>query len=1081
MDPLTALSLAGTIIQFVDFGNKILRGSKELYDSTSGALSVNDELEVRARELKDLTIKLRRPIHIDTTSAHHGMYSALQTLCVACRKAAEELIARLQRLKVEGQHRAWKSFRQAIKYAWNQTEIEVLSKKLHELRKSLDTHILAGLRTTIDVMAIQHSNRFDGLEKSMQTILLALLDHPKSFSRDIHDQTVAVAQLLDRCEVVIRDEHDKTRAYVVDAIQVLATTEEEFGSIVQREHAEKIHNNEERFMAMAQEKILAELSFETMQDRQEEVVEAHKHTFDWIFKPESECAQRRWDNFSEWLKYGNGTYWINGKAGSGKSTLMRHICESKETPKLLQIWARDTRLTICKFFFWNSGTMEQRSQTGLLRSLVHDILRENPDLSPLIIPSTWARAYSRVVLSQASKSCETFTLQYLLQAFRLLINRVTETCKLCLFIDGLDEYDGEAAEMADLFTSLSSINNLKICLSSRPLVAFDEAFGAGSTLQLQNLTFEDIRCYVVDKLFDNKRFKQLAIREGQRSLTLVQELVTKADGVFLWVVLVVRSILVGLSNRDDIDDLERRQRELPSDLSALFEDMLHRRIAPFYQKQAAVLFQIFRASRMVNEQIERLFEVPSPITLQALSFAHEKDPDHALNAPIQPLSELEVSILCGTMEDRLKNCCAGLLELQGASYSEPGTSPMEAARPDARVQYLHRTVKDYLEQPQVWKTVTTHTDGEEFDPYVMLLKSSIRQLKAMELAKGLVPDSSWRCTAFALEFARMSERGHSSAYIPLLEELDHVLNVVVGQIGHIYPGHWSRYYQAGDERPFEWVDNTLVLAVEYGLSAFLDYKFRQIGDNPCYKEGRPLLDYAVSRDIRSQRYGLDPGIIATLLEHGADPGQRYKSTTPWENALNYAYRLQFKELKTHRRRNGVIEADRDQVQEIVDRFRDFIADSTGTSQLHLKSIPPTSFHQKAMQKHYQATTGISNSSIFSDGKMKPDDEKVLKSKPDRDTVLKLISLFQTFIDHGADPNESCLVQIGSEDHMELRPVLYIVNDVFWRWYPEESAKLVEKLEQLEQCATNEELVSGFEAYRITAWNRMSQIKLRFWA
>jgi hypothetical protein len=50
MDPLTALSLAGTIIQFVDFGCKLLAEGKELYKSTTGILTVNEELELAVDE-----------------------------------------------------------------------------------------------------------------------------------------------------------------------------------------------------------------------------------------------------------------------------------------------------------------------------------------------------------------------------------------------------------------------------------------------------------------------------------------------------------------------------------------------------------------------------------------------------------------------------------------------------------------------------------------------------------------------------------------------------------------------------------------------------------------------------------------------------------------------------------------------------------------------------------------------------------------------------------------------------------------------------------------------------------------------
>ena len=53
MDPLAALSLAGNIIQFVDFGGRLLGGAGEIYRSADGSLKVHDELELVATDLRE--------------------------------------------------------------------------------------------------------------------------------------------------------------------------------------------------------------------------------------------------------------------------------------------------------------------------------------------------------------------------------------------------------------------------------------------------------------------------------------------------------------------------------------------------------------------------------------------------------------------------------------------------------------------------------------------------------------------------------------------------------------------------------------------------------------------------------------------------------------------------------------------------------------------------------------------------------------------------------------------------------------------------------------------------------------------
>jgi hypothetical protein len=854
-------------------------------------------------------------------------------------------------------------------------------------------------RSTTNSITLEQSERFQDLDKKTQNILLALLDSRDAHSKDLHDQALAIAQMLDRTEVILRDQHDKTRALVVDAMQVaLILAKSNFGTSVDNEYASKVCKDEEGIRLLVENKILNSLYFKTILDRQEEIAEAHENTFEWVFRPQSA--------FVDWLESGHGTYWINGKAGSGKSTLMRYICKSDQTRRKLLSWAGSTPSIMSNFFFWNSGTIEQRSQVGFLRSLLYDILRRHTDLIPIVLPSMWARTYSYAIKPSPRFKPESLSLSRLMSGFKALVTQTIVPLKLCLFIDGLDEYEGDSAQLADLFTDIVTSDNIKICLSSRPLVAFEYAFKTSPSIRLQDLTFEDIRLYVADKLHDNKRFQQLALQEPEKAPALVHELVTKADGVFLWVTLVVESILIGLGNRDEIADLQIRLRELPSDLEALFDDMLRKRIGSFYKKKAAMLFQIVRASREQNDQLEVFGDMPLPLTLLALSFADENLDNEellAFQSPCKPLTEVQTSIRCNTTEDRLKTSCAGLLEVQGATDGDFGVSRIDIAKPNGKVQYLHRTVKDYLEQPHVWQSITEKTEKSQFDPHLQLLKSCVLQVKTSHVeAQAAIPDYLWCCMALGLEYSRHAELKVNHEYIPLLDQLDHLMSNLLRPRESSYPGHWARFYRPGDERPFEWDDTTAALAVEYGLYSYLSFKFRQSG--PFDKAGRPLLDYAVSPNPRKQRYGICQDVVSILLRYGADPNKRYNLTTPWENALAFAYSLQFPEL----------------------------------------------------------TLGLFGNE---------------RKQPKRSEVMNLLCLFRQFIDHGADLNESCVVRGTYEELNEYRPVLFIVNDAFVRWYPEESGELASALKQRE---ASEELVSDFTLYRILALNRLRGVRLKFW-
>ena len=93
-------------------------------------------------------------------------------------------------------------------------------------------------------------------------------------------------------------------------------------------------------------------------------------------------------------------------------------------------------------------------------------------------------------------------------------------------------------------------------------------------LRLEDLTRKDIQLYVSNMLRENVLFQDLQGYESERCEDLVNEIVCKARGVLLGVFLVIRSLMKGLTNADRIVDLQRRLRQLPSDLETNFKHIL---------------------------------------------------------------------------------------------------------------------------------------------------------------------------------------------------------------------------------------------------------------------------------------------------------------------------------------------------------------------------------------------------------------------------------------------------------------------------------------------------------------------------
>lgn len=86
------MSFAGTVVQFVDFGTKILKSSHEIYSSVSGSLPANEELDLVLSDLSLMMKNLRKPPRLSGSSPEDVEdQKALEALCDAAAKVAKEL------------------------------------------------------------------------------------------------------------------------------------------------------------------------------------------------------------------------------------------------------------------------------------------------------------------------------------------------------------------------------------------------------------------------------------------------------------------------------------------------------------------------------------------------------------------------------------------------------------------------------------------------------------------------------------------------------------------------------------------------------------------------------------------------------------------------------------------------------------------------------------------------------------------------------------------------------------------------------------------------------------------------------
>jgi len=582
-------------------------------------------------------------------------------------------------------------------------------------------------RSDLNAQSIRTSSAFDHLNQQTRHIIIKLVENSARLSdtygeiRAVRDQLTSLALGLARVDANITNEHRKYRMMFLKNGHGSG-----YGGLKDAEATVELlgvpQTEEDKVRKKTNMALLEDLSYPSMSHRYEAVLEAYPETFEWAFQG-SINGQVLSNNLSDWLKAGTGVYWIYGKAGSGKSTLMKHLFEDPRTRQKLQAWAETTDsashsvelppLCVASFFFWNTGSLEQRSQTGLLRCLLHQVLSKFQNLIPIAFPEQYARAYSQSVAKKSNALTMYFSLRQLMTAFKEIIGQSWIPFKLCLLIDGLDEFDGDHEELATLFKLVAQSSNLKICLSSRPWQVFQDSFCSFPNLRLQDLTYPDIYKYVKGKFKQSEAFQKLSKKDTALE-PLVQEIVEKAAGVFLWVRIVVKSLIRGINNHDDIAILQQRLHLLPSELKPLYDHILNNNIEPVYKPWASRAFQILKTSREVLGHDQKLFKSSFDKYLSILEFIFAMDQRLDTEA-VGRLDKKSVISRCEEIAIQLNVRCSGLLEISNGSIRTP----------EDRVAYMHRTVGDFLESNECWSQQLAYTENSTFDSSVALMKSSV--------------------------------------------------------------------------------------------------------------------------------------------------------------------------------------------------------------------------------------------------------------------------------------------------------------------------------------------------------------------
>ncbi|KAJ2993520.1 hypothetical protein NUW58_g1815 [Xylaria curta] len=665
MDPLSALSVAAGVIQFVDFAFRLVSGTRAIVKSKSGLTSYANTLDAIARDAAALSDALAVSPALASTNP------TMQALVSECRAIADSLLVVLGKLRTD-KTKKWSCFVAALRTVWSKTKIEEFVSLLGKVQNQISTHTHFILLNYMNMQSVQiNALKENGLRLGVES---------QSQVESLRDTVIGRLEILSKETQKAREdmkqfieslESNKPTAACPTHLGLSVDLTNYFSGVI------KQLVEEQSLMSLNQD-FLESLYFSKIKARLRKIESAHSKTFQWIFQSPVPDGSKT-ISFAQWLHEGAGTFWIQGKAGSGKSTLMKFVCSHPTTIELLQQWADGKRLVTAGFFFWNAGTLLQKSREGLLRSLLFEILRKCPELIPRVSKSNQRVPFRR----RHAEDEELWSQEELMEAYRSLVACCDEIdVKFCFFIDGLDEFEEDNKTHSDLIATLrilAASENIKFCVSSRPWTVFSDAFGEDPDrlLRLEDLTRDDIRSYVHENFNENSQFRLLST-DNPDYADLVEDITRQAQGVFLWVFLVVRDLLEGFSHSDTIHTLRKRLERFPAELEQFFQHMIDSIPAIYLPHMARTLWM---ATSVSEPQFLMVYSLLDDVSESMATFAEARSPDVMYNHEVRTRAQ--------QMRRRLDGRCKGLLEVV---LDEPDAGLYF----EYKVDFLHRTVRDFL-------------------------------------------------------------------------------------------------------------------------------------------------------------------------------------------------------------------------------------------------------------------------------------------------------------------------------------------------------------------------------------------------
>ncbi|KAF4334898.1 small s [Fusarium beomiforme] len=695
---LEALGAASAVLQLISFSENLLRLTFKIYNGTS----CNGVEEYAAKMLDAAQRVQARSAQVPRGTLMNDKIFEVSQKCI---DAAEELRKETQHKRYQ-KRKVFKALYFAFRTDKFMAKINELDRTLRMCKEVMETEILLHICDKSAAIKEQQSQGFHSLEVDVQSLISQIATGRTRLETIVIEEARAARDHINTQLMTISDNHRQRilRSLKPEEIRqryndVLTPSDASF---------ERVFASYERVCSKEPE------------DEWHKFVQLLDEDGDGEEPEEIHEIDQLWERFGSWLQTNDKLFWIQGKPGSGKSTLIKFILNNGNTRQLLDSWSPGTR--VLSHFFWKIGSDPQNSIKGLLCTLLHDALCTDNDAIDQVL--------NEFEFSRSKDFYKEWSSQEAEEALLSLFHR--DSRSTCIFIDGLDEVsskDGFTALMA-VIQRLISFQKVKVCVSSRPeteLINRLETLGS-QNLRLEDLTKPEMAMYLL-KEFGKLPHMQVSNLPLE---TFTVMLLNKAQGVFLWLVLATRSVIKGIMNGDDKETLSRRLEELPEELEALYNSMWERLNGNnrIYRETAATYFRYIISDGWETRltAMDREWHSTKQPTLAQLSLAVKVEEDLIFPPEADQMTLAGLNALCTMTEMDIGIRCAGLLQVgQHSSFSEYEL-PVDLHALTRPVQFIHRTAHDFLVDTQAGQFILDGKPNKTtcIDKELKLLKCRIK-------------------------------------------------------------------------------------------------------------------------------------------------------------------------------------------------------------------------------------------------------------------------------------------------------------------------------------------------------------------